>query len=113
MHIELLAGETLVRHGAANLQRGAETVGGKLHLTDRRLVFQSHAFNVQTGATDIALADVEGTALRWTKLLGLVPLLPNSLAVRVRGGGEHSLVLYDRKEWQRAIEAQRLTIVTG
>ncbi len=107
MKIDLRTGETLLREGGANLQRGIEAVGGRLFLTNERLLFQSHAFNVQTGATEIALADVRGTALRWTKLLGVLPLFPNSLAVQVRDGAEYCFVLYGRKIWQAAIEAQR------
>lgn len=38
--------------------RGWEGVGGRLYLTNRRLVFESHAINLQTGTTDIPLADI-------------------------------------------------------
>lgn len=48
----------LPREGAATLQRGSETVGGRLFLTDRRRHFIAHRFNVQTGTTDIPLADI-------------------------------------------------------
>ena len=77
--IGLAAGETLLREGAANLQRGVETVGGRLFLTDRRLLFRSHGFNVQDGDTEIPLARIRGARPCWTRLLGVLPLAPNSL----------------------------------
>ena len=36
MKTPLLPGETPVKDGAANLQRGLETVGGRLYLTNQR-----------------------------------------------------------------------------
>jgi hypothetical protein len=106
MKIDLHPNENLVREGAANLQRGAETVGGKLFLTNQRLLFKSHSLNIQTGSTDIPLAEVLGTRLCWTKFLGVIPLLPNSLAIETTSGTEYRFVLFGRKEWATAIGAQ-------
>lgn len=106
MKIDLQANEKMLRKGAANLQRGAETVGGTLFLTDQRLVFQSHAFNLQTGVTEIPLLDVVGTRRCWTRFLGVVPIMPNSLAVTTTRGTEHRFVLFGRGEWEAAIGAQ-------
>ena len=90
MNAQLLPGEAIVKDGAANLQRGIETVGGWAYLTNQRLVFESHAFNVQTGATIIPLESISGVRKCWTKFLNLIPLFPNSFAIatrRVRGFG--------------------------
>ena len=107
MKIDLRSDEKLIRQGGANLQRGVETVGGRLFLTDQRLFFQSHSFNVQTGATEIPISEVKDTVLCWTKFLGAIPLFPNTLAVRTTGGIEHRFVLSGRKEWAAAIGAQQ------
>ncbi len=107
MKIDLRPGETLFREGGANIRRGVEAVGGRLFLTSERLLFQSHAFNVQTGTTEIALADIRGTALRWTKFLGVLPLFANTLVVQMRDGAEYRFVPHGRMKWQAAIEAQR------
>jgi len=106
MKITLNPNEKLLREGAANLQRGAETVGGKLFLTDQRLFFQSHAFNIQTGATEIPLSRIAGMRLCWTKFLNIIPLAPNSLAIKTTNGTEYSFVLFGRKKWAAAISAQ-------
>ena len=106
MKINLNPNETLVREGVANLQRGAETVGGRLFLTDQRLLFQSHALNFQTGSTDIPVHQIQGVRLCWTKFLNLFPLFPNSLAVQTSGGTEYRFVLLGRKAWAAAIGTQ-------
>jgi hypothetical protein len=41
----------------------------------------------------------------WTKFLGIVPLLPNSLAVFTKQGTEYRFVLFGRRAWAAAIEA--------
>lgn len=107
MKTELNPGEQLVKSGAANLQRGAETVGGRLNLTDQRLVFESHEMNVQRGETVISLADVAETRPCWTKLFNVIPLTPNSLAVIAVDGTELRFVLNGRDNWQQAIGAAR------
>lgn len=73
MKTQLGAGETIVKQGGANHQRGMETVGGMLYLTTERLVFESHAFNFQTGSTIIDLRDVARVEPAWTKFLNLIP----------------------------------------
>lgn len=105
MKSALTPGERLIKHSGANVQRGMEAVGGHLHLTSQRLVFESHAFNVQTGPTEIALADIQAVVPCWTRFLGLIPLFPNSLSVRTRQGAEHRFVVHGRGAWADAIAA--------
>lgn len=107
MKTELQAGEVAVKEGGANIQRGFEAVGGKLFLTNQRLVFESHAFNMQTGATIVPLAEIAETALCWTRLLGLIPLVPNSLAVSTSDAERYRFVLFGRKDWKLAIDQQK------
>lgn len=97
-------GEQLVRRGGANLQRGRETVGGFLYLTNRRLVFEAHKFNFQRQSTQIALADIERVVPCWTKFLGVLPLLPNSLSIQTKSG-VYDIVLFGRAAWRTAIES--------
>jgi len=108
MKTALRSGETVVREGAANLQKGIETVGGKLCLTNQRLVFETHAFNVQRGTTEIELANVLSAYPCWTRFLGLIPLAPNSLAVRTKDQREYRFVLFKRHAWCADIEARKV-----
>ena len=107
MKTELRQGEQVVRKGGANLQKNIETVGGKLWLTNQRLVFEAHKINVQGGTTEIELSSVQSSRPCWTRLLGIIPLFPNSLAVFTKQGKEYRFVLFGRHAWAAAIEAQR------
>ena len=99
MHTDLGDGERVLRQSGANLQRGIETVGGHLFLTTRRLIFEAHRFNVKTGRTIVYLRDVDDVRKCWTKLFGLIPILPNSLAVETARGKTYKFVLSDRDVW--------------
>ncbi|KAF1067572.1 MAG: hypothetical protein GAK45_01626 [Pseudomonas citronellolis] len=107
MKTALRPDETLLKQGAANLQRGIETVGGHLYLTGQRLIFEAHALNVQSGASELSLADIQSTAPVWTKLFNVIPLAPNSLAVRLNDGQEQRFVLFGRSAWADAIDTAR------
>ena len=104
---ELRPNERIVKEGAANLQKNIETVGGRLHLTDQRLLFEAHKFNVQGGATEVELPNIRSTRPCWSKLLGLIPLFPNSMAVFTKHDKEYRFVLFGRHAWIAAIDAQR------
>ncbi len=99
--------EKILKNGPANLQRGIETVGGNLYLTNLRLVFESHAFNVQRGTTLITLGEISSVTKCWTKFLNLIPTVPNSLAVTTNQGQERRFVLVDRNTWISAITSAK------
>jgi hypothetical protein len=107
MKTPLLPGESVVKEGAANMQRGIETVGGQLYLTGQRLIFEAHSFNLQTGATVISLTGVDGIRKCWTKFLNLIPVFPNSMAVSTNDGKEYRFVTFDRVAWIDTIDDQR------
>jgi hypothetical protein len=75
----------------ANLFRGVEAVGGRLKITNQRLVFQPHALNVQTMPLEIAMPDIAAATKRNT--LGFVP---NGMLVRTRAGVEYKFVVWGR-----------------
>ncbi len=97
--------EGLLREARANLQRGIETVGGRLYLTTHRLVFEAHSFNIQSGATSIHVRNVRRMRKCWTKFLGILPVFPNSLAVSTARGVTYQFVLGQRDAWIRDIRA--------
>ncbi|MGO9770624.1 MAG: GRAM domain-containing protein [Roseiarcus sp.] len=103
MNTDLRHGEKIVKEGVANLQRNVETVGGRLYLTNQRLVFETHKLNVQSGTKEIALSDVQSLQPCWTKFLGIFPLFPNSLAIFTKDGTEYRFVLAGRRAWAAAI----------
>ncbi len=100
-------GESLLKQSKANFQRGIETVGGHLYLTTQRLIFESHRFNVQAGATAIDLREVTGVQKGWTKFLGVLPIFPNAIVVATSDGRQHEVVCSKRGDWLAAIETAR------
>ena len=76
------------------MMRGLEGVGGKLYITNQRLVFESHSFNIQTGVDIISLIDITGTQKVWSRFLG-IPLAPNGLKITTQYG-EYIFVVYGR-----------------
>jgi len=100
MKTELNTNEVLIKKGAANLQKGIETVGGYLYLTSQRLIFEAHAINIQSGNTIIDLSNIDSTEKCWTKILNLIPLIPNSLAINSKTGEEYKFVLFGRNAWE-------------
>jgi len=106
MMTELRQGEQVVKESAANLQKNVETVGGRLCLTNQRLVFESHKFNLQGGTTELELSSIQSSHPCWALFLGFLPLFPNSLAVSTKQGKEYRFVLFGRHAWAAAIEAQ-------
>jgi len=93
--------ETTLTKVGAHLIHGWEAVGGHLTITTRRLVFASHAFNVQTGITDIPLQAI-GRIDR-CNTLGVVP---NGLRITLPDGTRYHLVVWNRRRLMQMITAQ-------
>lgn len=79
--IELDNGESLTLLSFGTHLKGIEAVGGKLVLTDKRLVFKSHRLNIQPHELSIPLTDIE-SVFSYKKL----GLLNNGLAVTTSNG---------------------------
>jgi hypothetical protein len=97
-------GEEVVWEGPANHFRGLEAVGGRLVLTNERLLFASHPFNVQTHEWAVSRTDVLDAGPVST--LGVVP---NGLLVTTRSGDAERFVVSDREEWTRRIAPSALS----
>ncbi len=106
MRTKLRQGEQVIKEGAANLQVNLETVGGKLYLTNQRLVFEAHWINIQSGTTELELSRIQMLEKCWTKFLGFVPLFRNSLVVYMEQGNEYHFVLSGYEAWKASIELQ-------
>ncbi|HJB11566.1 MAG TPA: hypothetical protein H9786_13755 [Candidatus Brachybacterium merdavium] len=103
----LAPGEQVLHQGRANMQRGLETVGGQLVLTEQRLLFLPHALNLQSHVSEIPLDRVSGVRKAWTKFLGAIPLAPNSLEIAAADGHSYSFVVTGRARWITAIVQAR------
>jgi hypothetical protein len=85
-------GEALITWERANLFRGIEAVGGLIILTDKRIIFQPHLFNIQRSVVEIPLKDVVEVRERNT-----YEIVPNGMLVKTRSGEEYKFVVPDRK----------------
>jgi len=98
--------ENIIKSGPANLQKGIETVGGKLYLTNQRLIFEAHNINTQKDVAFININEITETERSWTKFLGILPIYPNSLSVLTSNEKEYRFVLFKRNEWEAIIKEQ-------
>jgi hypothetical protein len=92
--VELEPGETLLFQTRANHFKGIEAVGGKLSLTNKRLVFKSHSLNIQNHVFSVPLEQIRN-AERY-KSIGIVN---NGLKITTETGTE-KFVVEKAAEWQ-------------
>lgn len=92
--IDTEADETILFDTGANHFKGAEGVGGKLYLTNKRLVFKSHKFNIQNHELSISLSDID--KVDRYKTLGLVN---NGLSVTTTDNKIEKFVVQQIDEW--------------
>ncbi len=84
-----------------------EAVGGRLILTADALLFQPHAFNVQRQTLSLPLRQIVAIQPCWTRLFGLLPIAPTSLAVRLEDGKRYRFVIGRRTHWMADIASAR------
>ena len=90
---ELLDEEEIEEEIFANLFRGIEGVGGKIFLTNERLIFKSHSLNIQKGQTDINYSDIVSVDKRKT-----AKLIDNGIKISTKQGTEYDFVVNDRDD---------------
>jgi len=88
------AGEIVLFETAANHFKRMEGVGGKLYLTNNRLVFKSHQFNIQDHLLSLNLSEIK--KVDRFKSLGI---LNNGLAVTTIGNKIEKFVVQQPGEW--------------
>ncbi len=76
---ELEENERIEIEGPANLFRGIEGVGGKIFLTDKKLIFKSHKINIQKGQTDIKYENINEIIERKT-----AKLIDNGIRIKTK-----------------------------
>ena len=100
--IETLADETIIKEGGANHFKGKEGVGGKLVLTDKRLIFKSHKFNIQNHQENFDLGNVK--TLWATRTLRI---FENGLTVQLTTDCRHKFVVDEPADWVEEIKNQQ------
>ena len=90
----LVENEKIEVEGSANLFRGMEGVGGKIFLTNEKVIFKSHKINIQKGQTDIKYGSIFEIIKRKT-----ARLIDNGMRIKTKDGKEFDFVLNERDTW--------------
>lgn len=101
IQIETDANEEVVMEAGANHFKGKEGVGGKLVLTNKRLIFKSHKYNIQNHQESYDLASIRNASA--TKTLGF---LKNGLLLQVVDQ-PHRFVVDNPTDWINSIYTQQ------
>lgn len=99
---ETAANERILKEGGANHLKGIEAVGGKLVLTDKRLIFTSHTFNWQNHQEHIDLDQIQ--SVQSTRTLGV---LPNGLTIQLPDNKRHKFIVDEPGDWVEKIMTQK------
>ena len=100
--VETAENEIIIKEGAANHFKGKEGVGGKLVLTDKRLIFKSHKFNIQNHQENFDLGNVQ--TLRATRTLGI---LEKGLTLELTTNDKHKFIVDEPADWVEKIMNQK------
>ena len=96
--ITIDASEIIVFTTGANHFQGVEGVGGKLYLTNKRLIFKSHNFNIQNHEFSIRLSEVDKVKRYHT--FGVVN---NGLLITTIHNSIEKFVVQEPEEWMNQL----------
>ena len=72
----------------ANMFRGIESVGGRIKVTTKKVIFKPHVLNFQRTPEEIPLSNIESVTKRNT--LGIIP---NGMSIKLKSGVEYKFVV--------------------
>lgn len=108
MNTALLDDEEIVYESRAKLQRGLGTVGGRLTLTSKRLIFEPLKSSNQSELVVVKLSHILGMRKRWTMYRRRIPIFPSTLSVKMKTDKVYRFVLLRRSAWAKRIHAQKI-----
>lgn len=91
---KLTQDENIEIEGPANLFRGMLGIGGKLFLTNRKVIFKPHKLNIQNRQTDIDYGNISELIERKT-----AKLIDNGIRIKTNDGEEYDFVVNEREKW--------------
>src|SRR5690606_2914697 len=83
--------EEILADKPANLFRGIEGVGGRLKITSNKLIFKSHAINIQTGITEIPINNIDRIERKNSLFI-----IPNQMKIILNSGVKYKFVVNGR-----------------
>ena len=103
MGLKLLEGEKQIMEGKANKSGWWGSRGGKLILTNQRLLFVDHGFNIRQGGDEIKLKDIMSVDTAITFLLIMPIPMPTSIKIRTQSGNVSKYIVTKRAKWVEEI----------
>jgi hypothetical protein len=101
--------EIIIRKSRANHLKSFEGVGGKLFLTNRRLFFKSHFFNIQTHEESILLQDIVSIEAKHSDFIS------GKMVIFLKNGSAEKFYVPKRKKWvsdiEKAIEESKSGVI--
>lgn len=105
MDMVMLDDEKIIREGKANSFTFINSRGGKLAITDRRVLWQGHGFNVGAQADIIELKNIAAYGKCATiSIFNLLIPIPNAFYISTNDGKTYKYTVYKRKEWLAALD---------
>lgn len=95
--------EIIEIEGPANLFRGIEGVGGKIFLTNKKMIFKSHKINIQKGQTNIDYQDIKQVVKRKS-----IKLINNKIRIITKANKTFDFIINERDVWYEKI-SERIT----
>lgn len=84
--------EQILADKPANMFRGIESVGGRIKVTNKKVIFKSHALNIQRTIEEIPLNNIESVTKRNT-----MGIIPNGISIKLKSGVEYKFVVNGRE----------------
>ena len=103
MQINFREGESQIREGKANKTSLFWATGGKLILTNQRLLFLGHGMNLGKRGLVLELKDIFSVEKGVTFSIFLPIPIPNAIRIHTQDGTVHKFTVTKRGEWIEAI----------
>ncbi|MFZ6014414.1 MAG: GRAM domain-containing protein [Bacteroidota bacterium] len=92
---ELASDERAIKVDRASHYKGSEAVGGRLVLTNKRLIFQSHKFNIQNHRTEMPITEIRAVEQKHGN--------DKMLQIRLSNSETHKFIVDSAPEWVNLI----------
>jgi hypothetical protein len=90
--------EIIIKKSRANHLKPLEKVGGKLYLTNQRLFFKSHIFNIQTHEESISLENIALVEIKHCDFIF------SKMTIFLKNGSVEKFHIAKRRKWVDEIE---------
>jgi len=93
LYTSLKDGERLLYENSANLLRKFKAIGGKLMVTDQRVIFETDALDLETG-----LISVTYKKIKKVKSVNTLMVIPNGIELELKSRDKFRFAVWKRKE---------------